>query len=233
MIALTIILGLLPSFAWLLLFLKEDIHPEPKKIIAKAFFAGVVFAAIALIFELIAQYLNISLTIGKNSFFDFLWLSILEEVLKLGAAYMVIRKSPFFDEPMDAMIYIITAALGFAALENLAVITNVFLEPTFPLKNQIWQEALGVTVIRFSGATLLHSLSSGVLGYYWAKGIIKKKVGLLVAQGVVIASLLHAIFNYLIMELKAFTIYPIIFLIIVAVFVFWDFEKIKKSANNE
>ena len=55
---LIIVLGLLPGFAWLIFFLKEDIHPEPKKMIAKVFFVGAVFTFIALGFEAIFQDLT-------------------------------------------------------------------------------------------------------------------------------------------------------------------------------
>jgi len=43
MLYIFILLGLLPSFAWLFFFLKEDTHPEPKKMIALVFFLGGIF----------------------------------------------------------------------------------------------------------------------------------------------------------------------------------------------
>ena len=45
---LIIILGLLPGFAWLLFYLKEDLHPEPKKMLAKVFLVGALSAIAAL-----------------------------------------------------------------------------------------------------------------------------------------------------------------------------------------
>ena len=225
-----IVLGLLPSFAWLFFFLKEDVHPEPKKMIAKVFIWGALSTLLVIIIQLflqnILQFLQIK-NYGLISFFSF---GIIEEIFKFLAAYLIIRKSPFFDEPIDAMIYMITAALGFAAIENVAVMSNI----------SILSEAFGVITLRFVGATLLHALSSGLLGYYWARGIIlnrsgeinKKTIWIFIFKGIVFATLLHMVFNYLILVSKEIIIYPTIFLIIAALLIFWDFERLKDSAQK-
>jgi len=52
-----------------------------------------------------------------------------------------------------------------------------------------------------------------------------------VSQGLIIAILLHTVFNYLIIISKATIIYSILVLIITGFFIFWDFEKIKVKNN--
>jgi len=220
-----ILLGLIPSFAWLFFFLKEDIHPEPKKMIALVFFFGALSTFFALGFQFALRAVLSSVQIGQYDILAFLGFGLIEETLKFLAAYLVVRKSKFFDEPIDAMIYMITASLGFALVENIAIMSNV----------KALSEAFNVITLRFVGATLLHALSSGLVGYYWAKSLLKiKKLGignweLGILKGLILATLLHTIFNYLIMVSKEIIIYPTIFLIIAALFIFWDFEKIKKS----
>lgn len=225
MVIIFVLLGFLPSFAWLFFFLKEDIHPEPKKMIAKVFIWGALITSVAILVQYLFRYLLGTIGIGQYQFVSFLLFGIIEEVLKFWAAYSVVKKSPFFDEPMDAMIYMITAALGFALVENVVVVSGI----------KIASEAIGVLIFRFVGATLLHALSSAIVGYYWALSIIKKKtnnVSSMLFWGLIVASVLHGIFNYLIMMFREAMIYPIIFLIIIALFVFWDFEKIKSKENN-
>lgn len=213
MIAFIIILGLLPSFAWLIFFLKEDVHPEPKKMIAKVFMAGALTTIFVAAIQFSLQKIFVSFS---ASFFVF---AIIEETFKFLAAYLIIKKSRFFNEPVDAMIYMITAALGFAIVENIAV----------ALSTSNIQEAIGAMTLRFIGATLLHALTSGIVGYYWAKSLIVHRSSFIV-YGIIYASLLHMIFNYLILISKEqILIYPTIFLIIVALLVFWDFEKIKNG----
>ena len=220
MIVFAILLGLLPSFAWLFFFLKEDIHPEPKKVIAVVFIAGIFSTFFALGLQFALRSILNSAQINNYSIFAFFGFGFIEEALKFSAAYLIIRKKVCFDEPIDAMIYMITAALGFAMLENIAVLSNL----------KALSDAFSVITLRFVGATLLHALSSAIVGYYWAKSLLK--IGnwkLEIFQGLAIATLLHATFNYFILISKEIIIYPTIFLIIAALFVFWDFEKIKKG----
>lgn len=227
-------LGFLPSFAWLIFFRKEDIHPEPKKMIAKVF----IYGALVTLAALIAQYgirdaLNF-LNISEFVFIGFFLFAAAEEILKFFAAWKTVGKSKYFDEPADAMIYMITAALGFALVENLAV----------ALGSGDAREAVASITLRFVGATLLHVLSSAIAGYYWAKALAIRRRSFdivegdsiydrqspnrrIILEGLAIASLLHAIFNYLILNLKDVVVYPIIFLVVVAMFVFWDFEQLK------
>lgn len=211
---LPIILGLLPSFAWLIFYLEEDPHPEPKKLIFETFLAGALITFIVLGVQSFSNNILSGNGIAPYSILSFLALGAIEEIFKFYAAYLVIEDhEKDFDEPVDAMIYLIVAALGFAAVENIAAVFNAK------------EIALETTTLRFIGATLLHTTSSGLLGYYWARSIIEKKRKLLFF-GILSATLLHTIFNYLIIRFEPATI-PTAFLIISALFILYDFEKLK------
>jgi protease PrsW len=212
-----LILGLLPSFIWLFFFLSEDKkHPEPKKMILLAFVAGAVTTFIVLFAQSFINKIFLIINVENYSPISLFVFSFLEETFKFGAVYYVISKTSEFDEPIDAMIYMITVALGFAAVENIAA---AYKSPLTPL-------ALETTTLRFFGATLLHTLSSGLVGYYWAKSILlsNKKILML---GLILATSLHAIFNYLIIRYEPIII-PTIFLITFALFILYFFEKLKK-----
>lgn len=223
---LLIILGLIPSFAWLFFFLKEDLHPEPKKMLALVFFYGACATIVAIFIQLgfknVLNYFGAS-QYGLLGFFIF---SAVEETLKFTVTYKTVHRSRFFDEPVDAMIYMVTASLGFALVENVAVALN-----TGDLS-----AALTTIILRFVGATLLHALSSAIVGYYWAISIMRKEVrhpDILLIEGLAIASVLHAVFNYLIISLQDVLIYPTVFLILTALFVFWDFERLKIANTHK
>ncbi|MFA5098624.1 MAG: PrsW family glutamic-type intramembrane protease [Candidatus Paceibacterota bacterium] len=237
--ALFFALGLLPSFAWLIFFLKEDIHPEPKKMVLKVFISGFLITFVVIAVQFLFQDIFNFYKIADSNPFSLFAFALIEEILKFAAVYFVVIKSRFFDEPIDAMIYMIVAALGFAMLENLAIMFSI---------KEI-SEALGVITVRFVGATLLHALTAAIIGYWWAKGLTAvkicpapessqsicdypenvdtSKVWTRIAIGIAIATVLHTFFNYLIMSFEDAMIYPVILLIIVAMFIFWDFEKIK------
>ncbi len=213
---LPLILGLIPGFAWMIFYLKEDPHPEPKSLIWEIFFAGAVSTFIVLGLQVLFNNWATMQGIAQYGFISLLGLAAIEEVFKFGAAFLIVdhhRKD--FDEPVDAMIYMIVAALGFATIENIAAAFN---SPEIIFET---------TSLRFIGATLLHTLSSGLVGYFWAKSIIFQRKNILV-MGMATAILLHTIFNYLIIEFEPVVV-PTIFLIIFALFVLYDFEKLKHT----
>lgn len=219
MVYLAVLLGLLPSFAWLLFYLREDTkHPEPRRMIFFAFLIGSVATFIAYFFEVALS--NLLESFPSSSPVLFLGFASIEEVLKFSFVYFFISRSRYFDEPVDAMVYMVTAALGFAAIENIGAAVNE------------WNDYLMVGAVfhtitlRFIGATLLHSLCSAFIGYYFSLGLRFKEKFLFVSEGLLLASLLHAFFNYLIINAGA-VITPTIFLLVVGLFVLDDFEKLK------
>ncbi|TSC60165.1 MAG: hypothetical protein LiPW15_43 [Parcubacteria group bacterium LiPW_15] len=223
---LAIILGFIPGFAWLYFYMQEDPHPEPKRLIFKTFCYGMLGAIIALGLELaFNQYVPSG---GPGILFPLLslaGLSLIEEVTKFLSARSAVRKSPAFDEPIDAMIYSLVAALGFATLENIGALTSPFLQGGIAAANANIFEMIS---FRFVGATLLHALTGAVIGYHWAWSIREFGRVRILLTGIVVATVLHAFFNYLILSFESY-FQPIIFLMIVGFFVLADFEKFKNK----
>jgi len=86
-IALLVALGLVPSFIWLFYYLKQDMHPEPKRLLAKVFVMGILFApVVALLQWLFVEIATNLYGIGyKPDTSFFLWAAAVEEVVKLMA----------------------------------------------------------------------------------------------------------------------------------------------------
>lgn len=216
---LVLLLGLIPSFIWISFFLQEDIHPEPRKMIFSVFIVGALAALGAYFAQLWASNYFVTISIFANSLGYTVAFAAIEELVKFLAAYVVIRHSKYFDEPIDAMIYMLTAAMGLAAVENIAVAFD----------NGFAAITIGSLMFRFLGATLLHALSSSAMGYYWARGIVKKHVFIYLVWGFVMATLLHTVFNYTIVVFDNGFMYSIGVLILAAFFIFHDFEEIKRE----
>lgn len=225
MFFLSLFLALVPGFVWLVFYLGEDPRPEPKRLIALAFCAGVIAGLFAIGVEMVFNQAVHGSGIGEFSIVSLLALAFIEEFMKFGAAYFTINKDPRFTEPVDAMIYVIVAALGFATLENIGTIVSM------PQQTALVAAIFQTSSLRFVGATLLHSLTSGIVGYYWAKGIVRGTIKRSIASGLVIATILHAAFNYLILHYENIA-YSIAFLGIVGLFLLMDFEKIKAKQIN-
>jgi len=181
--------GVIPAFIWLAFWLYEDYkNPEPRGLILKSFLMGMIAVVLVIPLQKIVDGVFPNMVIIAI----ILWV-VLEEVFKLGAGYLGGIKSREDNEPLDPLIYMITAALGFVALENTLFILGSI------VNNNILEGVLTGN-LRFIGASLLHVVSSGIIGvalsftFYQTKSI--KRVVLVLA--IILATIFHTIFNILI-----------------------------------
>ncbi|MEZ4104648.1 MAG: PrsW family glutamic-type intramembrane protease [Candidatus Paceibacterota bacterium] len=217
------LIGLLPALFWLWFWLREDKkNPEPYLLIAISFIAGMAVVPLALPL----QEMALGLYSGSNVIL--VWV-IIEEVLKYTAALLVVLWNREVNEPIDPIIYMIVIALGFSALENTLFSIN-------PLSYGEYQMAAINSSFRFLGATLLHVLSSATVGVmlalaFYRSSAIKLLYGTI---GLFIAILLHALFNFFIMDASGEGVL-VIFLFVWAgiVILFLLFEKIKLIKTNQ
>jgi RsiW-degrading membrane proteinase PrsW (M82 family) len=221
-------LGLLPSMLWLAYWLRKDCHPEPKALITKTLLLGIMLSPLAIAAQLFfVQWLSRLTHSDPNILSDspwfFLWAALVEEVVKYLAVYFVVLRSPEFDEPVDAMIYMLTAAMGFAAMENILVINKVIAAGIGP--------TLSIWGLRFAGATLLHALSSALLGYFialaWFYFDHRKALFLM---GLALATLFHWTFNLFIsqMQQSLSLVFSTLLLMAMAFLISTLFDKIKE-----
>jgi RsiW-degrading membrane proteinase PrsW (M82 family) len=234
-VLLAILGGILPALAWLSFWLREDSHPEPKKLIFKSFFYGMCAVPFALVFQFLINTFLIHGEGIESVFFTnyplalltiVLWASS-EEYFKYRAAYNGGLKSRDNNEPIDPMIYMITAALGFAALENTLFIF-------WPLLTNDSTTAFMTGNMRFIGSTMLHVATSAIIGifvsfaFYKSQEIKKKHLIL----GFITAVSLHTLFNSFIIRAEEFTIvgFATVWLTIILIILF--FEKVKKIYIN-
>ena len=227
-----LLFAFLPPILWLLFYLREDRHPEPKRLLLLAFIGGMASALVAVLVELALigheGLISLNQNIPRDALVIFLIIGLVEEYIKYLPVKLLILQKTDFDEPVDAMIYMMTAALGFAALENALFI--------FPVLQHDIFAGLGVTANRFLGANLLHALSSGTVGFFLARAWFSPRRHHFVALGILIAALLHAIFNSLILikgGVAQGTLYLVLLLAIMAVMIFIDFERLKNQNRSQ
>lgn len=223
-------LSLLPGFVWLLFYLREDCHPEPTRLLILTFLAGGVGGIVAYTVQtLLLDGIFTPLGIGGLSGFVLFVMAATEELAKFGAAWFSVHKNPEFDEPMDAMIYTVVAALGFATLENLGALQGNVMPETAMITGTALSVAFQTVSLRFIGATLLHTLTSALVGYYWAMDIREFFERRLLLLGLTLATVLHAIFNYLIINHRNLS-YALVFVVTVGFFILSDFEKLREKS---
>lgn len=212
--------GALPAIVWLLFWLREDKkHPEPLHIIIACF----LFGGISVIGSIFLEKLSLPYVVKSQYVMVLVWAGI-EEVLKFFSAKWGGLTKGSYNEPIDAVVYLLAAALGFAAIENTLYLLDPFGSGNF-------LEGIVVSNFRFIGASMLHFLSSVVLGSFIAFAFYKsprmRRIYTLFGLSTAIA--LHAVFNLLIIKdaLKHTTVAFIVVWICIIVCI-GLFERIKR-----
>ncbi len=219
-----LIFALTPILIWMFFYFKKDLHPEPKKMVLKVFILGILAACLASVFEIAV----LKIMTGKSLLFiileSFLLIALVEEFVKYLVVRLYVFTSAELDEPLDVMLYMVISALGFAFLENIIL----FFAAEHPYAVGA---AFSFALLRFFGAVFLHTLTSGVLGFFIALSFCSaKNKKMLYFIGFFIAIILHGFYNLAITELIGFWQYsiPAIIIIILAVFTTYGFIKLKK-----
>jgi protease PrsW len=222
-LSLSILGGVLPALLWLWFWLKEDkLHPEPKARILIVFLGGMLSVFLVLPIEKFIFTASLS---AVSILTIFLWAGI-EEIFKYIVAYFTALRNKVTNEPLDCIVYMITAALGFSALENALFIFNL-------VESGDFVKSIMTGNSRFLGATLLHVASSAIIGVmmslaYYKKPKLKK---IFLFTGIAMSILLHTVFNLLIIKFgnDLFFVFAGVWILIILLIVL--IEKVKKINN--
>lgn len=220
-VAFSIITGLLPSLLWLFFWLRLDRRrSEPFVLLFICFLVG---AASVLFATLIQGGVRELMADSPARVVIF---AGIEEVLKFLVFYSVAYQSDFNDEPIDHSVYLITVALGFAALENIFYV----LAPTT-------QEGITAGLLtggfRFFGSTLLHTIASAFIGIVISLSPRSIR-GASIIVGVAGAIFLHSTFNFFILKNDSASFLQVYgYLWVAAIINLVILEKLRRLPSNE
>ena len=208
--------GLLISTGmWVWVLRRYDrLEPEPIKVLLRVGLLGGLMSIVpAIVFNSLVDHFlglggfvsdlsrRISLPLALTSA---VFIGINEETWKFLATLRLIRKLPEFDEPIDGMIYAMTVALGFAAIENIEYMVRF---------------GPGVLVTRSLLSIPIHLACGAIWGYGLARGrfISKPKSYIKTALPYLLAAAgVHAAFDFCLF-LRTWTIllvFPFLLLIV-------------------
>lgn len=170
----------------LYIYFRDKYEKEPLLLLAKALMAGML-AVIPIIFieRLLMGLMPAMGKIGEAAYQAFVVAGGTEEVFKYLALYLLIWKSPSFNEQFDGIVYAVFVSLGFAAVENVMYVMSSGLE---------------TAALRAITAVPAHAIFGITMGYFF--GIARRyeelrKVYLRRALWVPI--LLHGIYDFILM----------------------------------
>jgi RsiW-degrading membrane proteinase PrsW (M82 family) len=116
----------------------------------------------------------------------FIGVALTEEMLKFLVVYFLYFKQPFFDEPMDGIVYCVLVGMGFVSVENFFYAERFGIESIF---------------IRLFSAVPLHLVAGLIQGYYigLAKFQTAKRKEYL-ATAILASLLIHGTYDLLIFQ---------------------------------
>jgi RsiW-degrading membrane proteinase PrsW (M82 family) len=178
-------IAILFALAWVWAFHREDrFEREPVWMVGIAFLLGVVAFVPAYYLEgwLLPNSVDPEDSLAVRFLAVFLVVGPVEEVCKFAAVRSWLYSHADFDEPMDGIVYAVTAATGFAFAENLYFMQD--------MPEVIW--------VRGPGATLAHILFAGFWGgaLGWSKPMANRGAARrVVAAGLLAGILTHGLFD--------------------------------------
>ena len=225
--------GIIPALIWLYFLLKEDARcPEPRHVILIAMFAGMIAVPLALPLEHVALVLFPGFTPYPGLPVIISWAAI-EEILKYALAAMLVLWRREVNESIDFVVYMITVALGFAAVENMLFLIT-------PLAQGHLGAGLATQNLRFVGSTLVHVIASALVGFSLAISYVthNRYRVVFVGGGLILAIALHSLFNFLIIEqggsrtaLAFFTVWigTVVFFAMFEILKYFRYHKLPKN----
>jgi RsiW-degrading membrane proteinase PrsW (M82 family)/rRNA maturation protein Nop10 len=180
-----LILGAVPGLLWLFYFyLRPPTPPRSLSNILRVFLCGCVCTVPAGFLEHITEARIDQDTIQQAAITSFLLVAPIEEFFKLLAVWVAVYRSNDFREPIDGVIYSVTAALGFASVENIVYLGLLGPE---------------VFLLRALFATPAHVMFSVMWGYSMGLARFRRDRELLIIlKGFIAAVVLHGGYNFLV-----------------------------------
>lgn len=152
------IIALLPAL-WLArgIYRKDGVEKEPVGLLIRCFLLGMLMALPAILLELAGDAVLSTLIPGEIGIvhiilYFFLVVGPSEEGVKHFAMKRLTWNSPYFDWRFDGVVYGVTTALGFAAIENIMYVTGY---------------GLGNALVRAVTAVPGHAIFGMYMGHYY------------------------------------------------------------------
>ena len=218
--SLLLLLAIIPGILiCVFLYFLDKYERESKTQLLICFLLGMAITFPALKIEAWIEYNNYSYTISvlRTLIFSFLGVALVEELLKLIVLIGYPFQRPFFNEPMDGIVYSMMIGMGFATLEN------VFYAFDFG-----W----GTTILRAFTAVPAHAVFAVIMGYYvgLAKFHRPKRIQYILT-GLGLAILVHGIYDFFILQ-EAYEWLMLFALVTLAVSIYYARKLVRLHQEN-
>ncbi len=154
--------ALLMGFVWRM----DKIEKEPRGLLLKLFLFGALTTVSAIALGWLGTDLFLSLFVPGSVAYMLVDNFIVTALVEEGGKYFVLKKCtwkhPAFDYTFDAVVYAVTASLGFATLENILY---------------VFENGIGVAIMRAIMSVPGHAIDAVFMGSYYGIAKLREREG--------------------------------------------------------
>jgi RsiW-degrading membrane proteinase PrsW (M82 family) len=184
----TILLASLAPVLIILLYIyfRDKYDKEPIGLLVKALVVGMAIVIPVIFVErLLIELMPRSGRIGEAAYQAFVVAGSTEELFKFLALYLMVWKSPSFNEKFDGIVYAVFVSLGFAAIENVIYVV---------------EGGMQTAVTRALTAVPAHAIFGITMGYYLGIAHMYKELrSKYLFRALLVPVILHGIYDFILM----------------------------------
>jgi RsiW-degrading membrane proteinase PrsW (M82 family) len=168
------------------IYFRDKYEKEPLGMLIKALLAGVlIILPVILVERWLSALSPFSGKVGAAAWHAFVVAGSTEEIFKYLALYLLIWKSPSFNEKFDGIVYAVFVSLGFAAVENVLY---------------VMEGGLQTAIMRALTAVPAHAIFGVTMGYYLGIAHMYEELRKqYLLRAITIPVLLHGIYDFILM----------------------------------
>ena len=183
-----------PSLLLMWYFHSRDVYPEPPRVLWTTFGLGVLSVIPVMLVALPAARLlgGVSNAYLRGMQNAFLIAAVPEEFFKFLVLVLYCARHREFNEPMDGVIYGVSASLGFATLENSLYVAK---------------GGISIAILRALTAVPCHAFLGAIMGYYVGQAHfnLRQPRVLLLFGAWAVPTLLHGLYDFPLLTLQSMT----------------------------
>jgi RsiW-degrading membrane proteinase PrsW (M82 family) len=168
------------------IYFRDKYEKEPLGLLIKSLIAGMLIVLPILFAERLLMAIMPPLgKIGAAAYQAFVVAGTTEEAFKLLALYLLVWKSPSFNEKFDGIVYAVFVSLGFAAVENVLYVMD---------------GGIRTAMVRALTAVPAHALFGVTMGYYLGIAHMYEELRKpFILRALFFPILLHGIYDFILM----------------------------------
>lgn len=217
------IIAILPAaFLMYYIYKMDKVEKEPWPLLFRIFLCGMLTIIPVSVFGTILEVILLFCVEEENELYNFIYMfivvALVEEYWKRWAAKRA-WKHQAFNYRFDALVYCVTAALGFAALENVLYVA---------------EGGISVALLRAVTSVPSHAVDGVVMGIFFGEAKLRERLGDKAGKrrywclSLILPTMTHGIYDYcLVSEWPLALLFFMVFMILIDI---WAIRYLKQAS---